>query len=85
MDLPETTVRGWFMILTNKPLFTEIERDGYVIKNIGPNMISVIGKETVNKEVGQWLFRSDFIEGDPHQNKESIEEKQANETQLSLF
>ena len=85
MDLPETTVRGWFMILTNKPLFTEIERDGYVIKNIGPNMISVIGKGTVNKAVGQWLFRSDFIEGDPHQNKEIIEDKQANETQLSLF
>lgn len=51
MDLTETTVRGWFMILTNKPLFTEIERDGYVIKNIGPNMIQLSAKKRLTKKL----------------------------------
>ncbi|QYU58198.1 hypothetical protein K1728_01935 [Weissella confusa] len=84
MDIPEQKLRMWFIILSSKKLFTLIERDGYKIKLISRNTIAVYGHDEKGTEVGQWFFRSEIIDDDPHQNTR-ISEERTEQEQLALF
>ncbi|WP_270321765.1 hypothetical protein [Weissella confusa] len=84
MDIPEQKLRTWFIILSGKKLFTLIERDGYKIKLISRNTLVVYGHDENGTEVGQWFFRSEVIDDDPHQNTRISEERTGQE-QLALF
>lgn len=84
MDIPEQKLRTWFIILSGKKLFTLIERDGYKIKLISRNTITVYGHDANGTEIGQWFFRSEVIDDDPHQNTR-ISEERTEQEQLALF
>ncbi|MGL5301469.1 MAG: hypothetical protein ACRC9Z_10375 [Weissella confusa] len=85
MNIPERTVRKWFMIMGHDKLFTEIKRDGYVIKKIAPNILSVVGTGVTNAEIGQWFYQSERIKDDPHNNTEITENVTEDVLQLNLF
>ncbi len=85
MNIPEQTVRKWFMIMSHDKLFTEIERDGYVIKKIAPNILSVVGPGVTNAEIGQWFYQSERIKDAPHNNTEITENVTEGVLQLNLF
>ena len=55
MDIPERLLRKWFIILSSKPLFTLEERDGYKIKMIAKNMMTVYGHDSNGTEIGDVL------------------------------
>lgn len=85
MDIPERLLRKWFIILSSKPLFTLEERDGYKIKMIAKNMMIVYGHDSNGTEIGEWFFKSEVIEDDPHQNTEIIQDERDEQVQLDLF
>ena len=85
MDIPERLLRKWFIILSSKPLFTLEERDGYKIKMIAKNMTTVYGHDSNGTEIGEWFFKSEVMEDDPHQNTEIIQDERDEQVQLDLF
>ncbi len=85
MDIPERLLRKWFIILSSKPLFTLEERDGYKIKMIGKNMMTVYGHDSNGTEIGEWFFKSEVMEDDPHKNTEIIQDERDEQVQLDLF
>ena len=85
MDIPERLLRKWFIILSSKPLFTLEERDGYKIKMIAKNVMTVYGQDSNGTEIGEWFFKSEVIEDDPHQNTEIIQDERDEQVQLDLF
>ena len=85
MDIPERLLRKWFIILSSKPLFTLEERDGYKIKMIAKNMITVYGHDSNGTEIGEWFFKNEVMEDDPHKNTEIIRDERDEQVQLDLF
>ena len=85
MDIQERLLGKWFDILSSKPLFTLEERDGYKIKMIAKNMMTVYGHDSNGTEIGEWFFKSEVIEDDPHQNTEIIQDERDEQVQLDLF
>lgn len=53
MDIPERLISKWFDILSSKPLFTLEERDGYKIKMIAKNTMTVYGHDSNGTEIGE--------------------------------
>ena len=85
MDIPERLLLKWFIILSSKALFTLEEREGYKIKMIAKNMMTVYGHDSNGTEIGEWFFKSEVIEDDPHQNTEIIQDEREEQVQLDLF
>lgn len=85
MDIPERLLRKWFIILSSKPLFTLEERDGYKIKMIAKNMMTVYGHDSNGTEIGEWFFKSEVMEDNPHKNTEIIQDERDEQVQLDLF
>ena len=85
MDIPVRLLRKWFIILSGKPLFTLEERDGYKIKMIAKNMMTVYGHDSNGTEIGEWFCKSEVMEDDPHQNNEIIQDERDEQVQLDLF
>ena len=85
MDIPERLLRKWFIILSSKPLFTLEERDGYKIKMIAKNMMTVYGHDSNGTEIGEWFFKSEVMEDNPHKNTEIIQDERDEQVQMDLF
>lgn len=85
MDLPELTVRKLFNALDKEDLFETIVRGQYTVKLISRNTMAVYTHDANRTEIGEWFFRSEVIEDDPHQNTEIIQDEGDEEVQLDLF